>query len=245
MAAEIGRRGKEIPLPGWLTHPPRYRVVPPPRPSAEEGLAPLLSGDRENRRPQTSARAKLTDAGVWLQKEAPIPPRHGEGEPRDSVVGGVAGAPMANANARRLRKVMTPQEVKLWVHLRTWRAQHGYHFRRQVPRLGYILDFACLARRLAVEVDGGQHGGARDAERDRRLAEAGFRVLRFWNNDVDGNMDGVLQAILAALKATPPTTLRGPPSPAFGRGGIGALFGIVRGSGGRCFPGGRGFPLPA
>ena len=112
---------------------------------------------------------------------------------------------MANAVARRLRKAMTPQEVKLWVQLRGWRAERGFHFRRQVPRLGHVLDFACLAERVVVEVDGRQHGddmhARRDVERDRRLATAGFTVLRFWNNDVDGNLEGVLETVLAALEA--------------------------------------------
>jgi very-short-patch-repair endonuclease len=125
---------------------------------------------------------------------------------------------MADTQARRLRKNMTPQEAKLWVHLRTWRAERGLHFRRQVPRLGYILDFACLSAKLVVEVDGGQHGGPRDILRNQRLANVGFRVLRFWNSDVDDNLDGVLQAILDALDATPPTGLRPVPPPRAGEG---------------------------
>jgi very-short-patch-repair endonuclease len=118
---------------------------------------------------------------------------------------------MASRIARRLRKTMTPQEVKLWVRLREFR-QRGYHFRRQVPRAGYILDFACLKHRLAIEVDGGGHSYHRqsvsDRDRDRRLAEDGFTILRFWNREVDLNLVGVLETILAALEvdATPPTT---------------------------------------
>ncbi|MEJ0013746.1 MAG: endonuclease domain-containing protein [Bauldia sp.] len=125
---------------------------------------------------------------------------------------------MANRQARRLRKAMTPQEVALWIHLRAWRKERGVHFRRQVPRLGYILDFACLPARLAVEVDGGQHGGPRDIARDQRLHDAGFRVLRFWNNDVDDNIEGVLQAILDALAETPPSGIRPVPPPRNGEG---------------------------
>jgi very-short-patch-repair endonuclease len=125
---------------------------------------------------------------------------------------------MASTNARRLRKAMTPQEVKLWVHLRGWRDERGIHFRRQVPKLGYILDFACLKAKLVIEVDGSQHGGVRDVERDRRLSDAGFRVLRVWNNDVDGNLDGVLETVLAVLDATPPTGLRPVPPPRAGEG---------------------------
>src|SRR5260221_14422516 len=130
---------------------------------------------------------------------------------------------MANASARRMRKTMTPQEVKLWVPLRSWRAR-GYHFRRQAPRQAFIVDFVCLKPHLVIEVDGGQRGFdahvARDAERDRRLGEDGFRVLRFWNRDIDRNLIGVLDAILLALGAerTPPTGLRPVPPPRAGEG---------------------------
>ncbi len=107
-----------------------------------------------------------------------------------------------------MRKTMTPQETKLWVHLRALR-DRGRHFRRQAPRLNYILDFVCLRCRLVIEVDGSQHGwrAAHDTERDRRLAErGGFRVLRFWNNDIDENLPGVMQTILNALAEAPSPT---------------------------------------
>src|SRR5215813_1337472 len=124
---------------------------------------------------------------------------------------------MADETARSLRKRMTPQEVKLWVHLRSWRKQ-GFHFRRQAPREGHIVDFVCLKHRLVVEVDGGQHNfdahARRDAVRDSQLAAQGFRVLRFWNNEVDQNMEGVLTLIDDALRNPPPGSLRSPPSPA-------------------------------
>jgi very-short-patch-repair endonuclease len=114
---------------------------------------------------------------------------------------------MANQTARKLRKALTPQEVKVWNHLRSWR-KRGYHFRRQAPRKGYIVDFVCLKHGLVVEIDGGQHNleaySANDAQRDTNLTRAGFRVLRFWNNDVDQNLDGVLQTIDAALMASNP-----------------------------------------
>src|SRR3954451_6369473 len=100
---------------------------------------------------------------------------------------------MANEIARRLRKTMTPQEVKLWVHLRSWRKRR-FHFRRQSPRAGYIVDFVCMRHKLIVEVDGGQHNfgenAVKDRRRDRRLMRDGFHVLRFWNNEVDGNLGG-------------------------------------------------------
>jgi len=116
------------------------------------------------------------------------------GTGRFSYIGDV----MANEIARRLRKMMTPHEVKLWVALRALKDQ-GLHFRRQVPREGYIVDFACLKSKLIIEVDGAQHGESlhmvRDAERDLRLAAAGFKVLRFWNNEVNANLDGIVETI--------------------------------------------------
>jgi very-short-patch-repair endonuclease len=110
---------------------------------------------------------------------------------------------MADQQARQLRKRMTPQEVKLWVRLRELK-QQGYHFRRQAPRGRYILDFVCLRSRLVVEVDGAQHGFdahvARDMRRDDYFAERGFRTLRFWNNEIDQNLDGVVETIWHALQ---------------------------------------------
>ncbi|HXW25801.1 MAG TPA: DUF559 domain-containing protein [Xanthobacteraceae bacterium] len=128
---------------------------------------------------------------------------------------------MADEIARNLRKRMTPQEVKLWVHLRSWRKQ-GFHFRRQSPRDGRIVDFVCLKHRLIVEVDGGQHNfdahARHDAARDGHFAASGFRVLRFWNNEVNRNLEGVLTLIDDALRNPPPgspgSSPGSPPSPA-------------------------------
>jgi very-short-patch-repair endonuclease len=121
---------------------------------------------------------------------------------------------MANQIARALRKRVTPQEVKLWMHLRAWRPR-GYHFRRQAPRDDFILDFVCLKHRLVIEVDGGQHNfdahSERDARRDRHFLRQGFNVLRFWNNvlrfwnnEIDRNFEGVLSVIDRALSGPPP-----------------------------------------
>ncbi|PNG25210.1 endonuclease domain-containing protein [Methylocella silvestris] len=105
---------------------------------------------------------------------------------------------MANEIAWRLRKTMTPQEVKLWVRLRALK-EAGLHFRRQVPREGFIVDFACLKSKLVIEIDGAQHGDQdhlrRDAERDAQLAAVGFLVLRFWNSDVNEDLDAVAATI--------------------------------------------------
>ena len=127
---------------------------------------------------------------------------------------------MADERARILRKTMTPQEVKLWVQLRALRAL-GYHFRKQSPVPPYVVDFECRRSRLIVEVDGGQHASGRslrhDKARDRFLQDTGYRVVRFWNNQIDREMDGVLQALLDALSAGPHPTRRAPwgtpPSP--------------------------------
>jgi very-short-patch-repair endonuclease len=81
----------------------------------------------------------------------------------------------------------------------------GHKFVRQESIGPYIVDFVCREQRLIIEVDGGQHATAkRDAIRDRWLAEHRYRVLRFWNNDVFGNMEGVLETIAAALPADSP-----------------------------------------
>ena len=104
--------------------------------------------------------------------------------------------------ARRLRANTTDAEVKLWRQLRQFET-HGTHFRRQVPIGSFVVDFACMAARLVIEVDGSQHGGdaglLRDAERTHWLEAEGYRVLRFWNNEVSQNLAGVLDVIHAAL----------------------------------------------
>ncbi len=111
---------------------------------------------------------------------------------------------------RKLRNTMTDAEIRLWQCLRG-RQLAGYKFRRQHPFLDYVLDFVCLESRLIVEVDGGQHlDNERDKDRDRRLQEAGFQVLRFWNNQVLRETDAVVEAIWEALQRDIPD---GTPSP--------------------------------
>ncbi len=112
---------------------------------------------------------------------------------------------MANAKARELRVVLTDAERKLWALLRD-RQLAGYKFRRQRPSGRYIADFACVSHRLIIEVDGGQHADSlRDAARTEWFEQHGWRVLRFWNNEVLGNAEGVVVAILMALKADGPS----------------------------------------
>jgi very-short-patch-repair endonuclease len=103
------------------------------------------------------------------------------------------------SHARDLRRNLTDAETLLWKELR--RRILGAKFRRQVPIGSYIVDFACLPRKLLIEVDGGQHlESATDTERDRWLRSQGFRVLRFWNNEVFQNLQGVLETIAGHLK---------------------------------------------
>ncbi|HEX9931702.1 MAG TPA: endonuclease domain-containing protein [Allosphingosinicella sp.] len=101
-------------------------------------------------------------------------------------------------HAAPLRQNCTRAEQALWFELRA-RRLGGHKFRRQWSLGAYIVDFCCVERGLVVEVDGGQHDEARDAERTRALKEMGFRVIRFWNNDMLGNPEGVLEVILETL----------------------------------------------
>lgn len=125
---------------------------------------------------------------------------------------------MANQVARKLRMTMIKQEVRLWLRLRELR-KDGFYFRRQVPVDGFIVDFACYHPKVAIEIDGSQHSHLRckkrDAARDAYLTASGFKVLRFWNCDVDNNLEGVLTLLLHELQkaSPPPGSLRSPPSP--------------------------------
>jgi very-short-patch-repair endonuclease len=112
--------------------------------------------------------------------------------------------------ARVPRARMTDAERKLWFALRDRRFAN-FKFRRQVPIGHYIADYVCYAARVVIEVDGSQHAESRhDARRDRWLEQNGFVVLRFWNNDVLSNLEGVLTYVLDVLLNRNPST----PSPA-------------------------------
>jgi very-short-patch-repair endonuclease len=106
--------------------------------------------------------------------------------------------------ARAMRAAPTEAERKLWWQLRHRVHTPRTHFRRQVRIGRYIVDFACHATRIVIEVDGGQHAGsAADEVRTKVLEANGYRVLRYWNNDVLSNIDGVLEDILSAITTTP------------------------------------------
>ena len=124
---------------------------------------------------------------------------------------------MANENARRLRRDATDAERRLWSALRDRRLA-GYRFRRQFPIGRYIVDFACTRHKLIVEADGGQHADSQsDIRRTAWLEQQGWRVLRFWNNDVLMNTEGAVEMILKELSKGDPhpaSAARRPPSPA-------------------------------
>src|SRR5580698_6215861 len=104
------------------------------------------------------------------------------------------------AHARSLRARMTNAERKLWYALRDRRFA-GFKFRRQVPIGPFIADFVCFSERLVIEVDGGQHAESlRDKRRDRWFKTNNFRVLRFWNNEVLSNLEGVMTVLASELK---------------------------------------------
>jgi len=115
-------------------------------------------------------------------------------------------------NARNLRHHQTKAEEILWRHLRD-RQLRSCKFRRQVPRGPYIVDFACLEARLVMELDGGHHSDQTEADTRRTyfLEDNGYRVLRFWNNEVLDNIEGVLAIIENALSppSPRPAPLRG------------------------------------
>ena len=111
--------------------------------------------------------------------------------------------------ARELRGNPTDAEKRLWWHLRS-KQLDGFRFRRQQPIGPFIVDFFCPAAKLVIEVDGGQHDSdfERDGKRTDWLEARGYRVLRYWNNDVLENIEGVVITILEALRAAAP-----PPCP--------------------------------
>ncbi len=130
------------------------------------------------------------------------------------------------ARARWMRLHPTEAEKRLWSILRNGRIA-GHRFRRQHIVSPYIVDFVCLPVRLIVEADGSQHADSPDdVLRDAMLTRRGFRVLRFWNNDVLARSDDVADAIHAALQDPhpPAASRRAPPSPGPGEG-LGASYG--------------------
>lgn len=103
-----------------------------------------------------------------------------------------------NFKARILRKNMTPQERKLWNIIKN-RQFYGFRFRRQFPIGNYIVDFVCRNSKIVIEIDGGQHNGQEEIKYDKTRSEylnnEGYQVIRFWNNDIDNNIEGVYEKL--------------------------------------------------
>jgi 16S rRNA (uracil1498-N3)-methyltransferase len=165
-------------------------------------------------------RFTVSNDGEYLEDRAaasPSPTGQGRGGGRDPQdrsqrpAGGGRPTPNAKAlaHAKRMRQEPTEAERRLWSILKSLK-EPGFHFRRQTAIGPYVADFACLSKRLVVEADGGGHGGMRDLARDAWLETNGYRVLRFWNNEIVENPDGVGEAVLAALAhPTPALPSRG------------------------------------
>lgn len=109
-------------------------------------------------------------------------------------------------NHKHLRSHQTSEENRLWYLLRAKRF-YGYKFRRQMPVGPYIVDFACFRERLIIELDGGQHADNVDNDNKRTayLNSRGWRVLRFWNNELRMNEEAVLMSIIAHLTSELPS----------------------------------------
>jgi very-short-patch-repair endonuclease len=103
-----------------------------------------------------------------------------------------------------MRCAMTEAELRFWNAVRAHRLMN-LGFRRQVPIAGYIVDFACPSHRLVVEIDGSQHGNEthawRDVARTTNLEVAGWQVVRFWNDEVTRDIEGVCRHVLAVIEA--------------------------------------------
>ena len=124
-------------------------------------------------------------------------PARGEGK---NGIDKSSTTPQMRRRARALRINMTDAERRLWYALRDRRFA-GFKFRRQVPLGPFIADFVCFEERLVIEVDGGQHADSlRDRRRHRWFAANKFRVMRFWNNEVLSNLEGVMTMLAQALK---------------------------------------------
>ncbi len=174
----------------------------------------------EGRGDDVAVAGEETDASA--DAEALASPLRGEAAAQRRVRGRKS-QPAQVRRARALRSEMTDAENRLWYHLRNRRLA-GFKFVREYPIASYFADFACREAMLVIEADGGQHGGERDARRDRAIEAAGYRVLRFWNTDILSNTDGVLEVIASALALNPSPDLRFAPatlSPE-GRGAHGA-----------------------
>jgi very-short-patch-repair endonuclease len=114
----------------------------------------------------------------------------------------MVSTPIRRAAAKKLRANTTPHERIIWRALKELPIE-GTHFRRQAPIGPYVVDFFCPAKRLIIELDGGHHNedatAKRDSERQAWLEQQGYKVIRFWNSDVTGNLNAVMERIYAEV----------------------------------------------
>jgi len=185
---------------------------------ADRALSPLLKGDwpktleeLEERKGRSSAplTPPLSPLRGGRGRLHPLSVRESRGEecllPLPPGEGGGEGPPLKVVRARELRERPTNAEKKLWRRIRD-RQVAGAKFRREHPVGNYIVDFYCDEAKLAIELDGGQHAlsSGYETTRTQELERLGIRVLRFWNNEVLGNLDGVLERIAEAIRINPP-----------------------------------------
>ena len=165
-------------------------------------LSPPVRGQGEGARLLTRSKS------VGVPPSPQPSPRGGEGAL--AALSQIKSSEKQTTRARQLRRDSTEVEKLLWQRLRN--AQMGAKFRRQEPILGFTVDFVAHDHRLVIELGGGQHAeqAQYDERRTRMLEQAGFRVLRFWNNELNENLEGVLETIKARLDET--TILRRQPS---------------------------------
>jgi very-short-patch-repair endonuclease len=121
---------------------------------------------------------------------------------------------LVHQTQRKLRRNMTDAELRLWRYLKG-RQMSGFKFRRQHPFEDYVLDFVCLEAMFIIEVDGAQHAHntISDRARTKKLREAGFKVVRFWNNEVLEQMEAVKESIWTMLKVQNPAYSNDPSPP--------------------------------
>jgi very-short-patch-repair endonuclease len=166
-----------------------------PSPLAGEGASRSEAGEGSG----IPAGAGILEPSACRSLRSRLPsPARGEGKGR-RLTGATSIDPLMRRRARELRKRMTDAERKLWFALRDRRFAR-FKFRRQAPIGRFVADFICFERRLVIEVDGSQHADSlSDQRRDQWFAANGYRVLRFWNNEVLKNLDGVMTLLADTL----------------------------------------------
>ncbi len=171
---------------------------------ADRALSQLLRGDWPKTLEELEER-KGRSAAPLTPTLSPLRGGRGRLHPLPAGEGGGEGRPLKVVRARELREATTDAEKKVWRHIRS-RQLLGMKFRRQHPVGKYIVDFYCDEAKLAIELDGGQHASSSgyDTTRSQELERLGILVLRFWNNEVLGNLSGVLERIAEAIRVSPP-----------------------------------------